>query len=138
MTAEALWRRRFMKRAIGALFFFFEGIACFPAAAAPRELDCALTDIETKSAGASFDSQVGAQKRAIAIAFDEQTAELVIREGDKVTALQNVTITQTSMNGATDSVSLGIDRSSWRIVFQTYSPDSIRNEFGLCSLRSSR
>jgi hypothetical protein len=134
MTAEASWRGRFMTCAIGALCFF-GGCFGLRAEAASRQLDCVLTDVETKRAGASFDSQVGAEKRAISVAFDEEKSELSAREGDKVIALQNVTITQTSMSAAADSVSLGIDRSSWRIVFQTYGPDFVRNEFGLCALR---
>ena len=105
------------------------------AAAAPQVLDCILADIETKSGGTKFESQVAAEKRAIIVTFDEQKGELTVREGETVATLRNVTITQTSMNGAADGISLGIDRSSWRIVFQTYGQDSVRNEFGVCNRR---
>ena len=67
--------------------------------------------------------------------FDEQQGSLSLRQGTANKSLQDVTITPTSMNGAADDISLGIDRSSWRIVFQTYGPNSVRNEFGICNLR---
>ena len=102
--------------------------------ATPQELDCILTDVETKSEETKFDSQVAVEKRAIVVTFDEQQRLLSLREGKADKLLQDVTITPTSMNGAADGISLGIDRSSWRIVFQTYGPNSVRNEFGICNL----
>ena len=102
----------------------------------PQELDCVLTDVETKSEETKFDSQVAVEKRAIVVTFDEQQGSLSLRKGTANKSLQDVTITPTSMNGAADDISLGIDRSSWRIVFQTYGPNSVRNEFGICNLRS--
>ena len=104
--------------------------------ATPQELDCILTDVETKSEETKFDSQVAVEKRAIVVTFDEQQGLLSLHEGKANKLLQDVTITPTSMNGAADGISLGIDRSSWRIVFQTYGPNSVRNEFGICNLRS--
>ena len=103
--------------------------------AAPQELDCILTDVETKSEETKFDSQVAVEKRAIVVTFDEQQGSLSLRQGTANKSLQDVTITPTSMNGAADDISLGIDRSSWRIVFQSYGPNSVRNEFGICNLR---
>jgi hypothetical protein len=103
--------------------------------ATPQELDCILTDVETKSEETKFDSQVAVEKRAIVVIFDEQQGSLNLRLGTANKSLQDVTITPTSMNGAADDISLGIDRSSWRIVFQTYGPNSVRNEFGICNLR---
>ena len=50
-------------------------------------------------------------------------------------ALDKVAISQTSMTGAAEHISVGIDRSSWRIVFQTYEEGVTRNEFGNCRLR---
>ena len=104
--------------------------------ATPQELDCILNDVETKSEETKFDSQVAVEKRAIVVTFDEQQGLLSLHEGKANKLLQDVTITPTSMNGAADDISLGIDRSSWRIVFQTYGPNSVRNEFGICNLRS--
>jgi hypothetical protein len=105
------------------------------AKATPQELDCILTDVETKSEETKFDSQVAVEKRAIVVTFDEQQGSLSLRQGTANKSLQDVTITPTSMNGAADDISLGIDRSSWRIVFQSYGPNSVRNEFGICNLR---
>jgi hypothetical protein len=105
------------------------------AKATPQELDCILTDVETKSEETKFDSQVAFEKRAIIVTFDEQQGSLNLRQGTANKPFQDVTITPTSMNGAADGISLGIDRSSWRIVFQTYGPNSVRNEFGICNLR---
>ena len=112
-------------------------LVCFGTSkATPQELDCILTDVETKSEETKFDSQVAVEKRAIVVTFDEQQGLLSLHEGKANKLLQDVTITPTSMNGAADGISLGIDRSSWRIVFQTYGPNSVRNEFGICNLRS--
>jgi hypothetical protein len=102
--------------------------------AAPRELNCVLTDIETKSQETKFESRVAAEKRPIVLTFDDQHGMLSLREGLADKPLRDVIITQISMNGAADTISLGIDRSSWRIVFQTYGQDSIRSEFGACYL----
>ncbi len=51
------------------------------------------------------------------------------------TPLQNVAISQASMTGAGNNISVGIDRSSWLIGFQTYGQESTHGEFGDCSLR---
>ncbi len=104
-------------------------------AAAPQRLDCVLTDIEIKSSGAKFDSQVGAEKRTVAVTFDDDSKKLAVNQRGIETPLKNVAISQTSMTGAGDNFSLGIDRSSWRIVFQTYGQGTARNEFGDCSFR---
>ena len=120
--------------ALSALSFLISGTFGI-AKATPQELDCILTDVETKSEETKFDSQVAVEKRAIVVTFDEQQGSLSLRQGTANKSLQDVTITPTSMNGAADDISLGIDRSSWRIVFQTYGPNSVRNEFGICNLR---
>ena len=102
--------------------------------AAPRTLDCVLTNIEIRSVTARFESRVGAEKRSIAVIFDDDAKTLIIKEGGAETRLGKVAISQTSMTGAAGNISLGIDRSSWGIVFQTYGQDSTRNEFGECRL----
>jgi len=104
-------------------------------AAAPQTLGCVLTDIEIKSGGLKFDSQVGAEKRSIVVIFDDDAKTLAMKEDGAQNPLQNVAISQTSMTGASGNISLGIDRSSWRIVFQTYGEGNARNEFGECSFR---
>ncbi len=105
------------------------------AGAAPQRLDCVLTDIEIKSSGAKFDSQAGAEKRTVAVAFDDDSKKLTVSQGGIEMPLKNVAISQTSMTGAGDNFSIGIDRSSWRIVLQTYGQGTARNEFGDCSFR---
>lgn len=104
-------------------------------AAAPQRLDCVLKDIEIKSSATKFESLVGAEKRALAVTFDDDAKTLTIEEGGVETQLRDAAISQTSMTAAGSNISLGIDRSSWFIVFQTYGQGTIRSEFGDCSLR---
>jgi hypothetical protein len=104
-------------------------------AAAPQTLDCVLRDIEIKGPGAKFDIQVAAEQRAVTVTFDDDAGSLAITTDGTAAALENVAITQTSMTGAGDHLSLGVDRSSWRIVFQTYGEGTVRSEFGSCRLR---
>ncbi len=101
-------------------------------AAAPQTLDCVLTDIEISRAGSKFESQIAAQKRSVAVVFDDSANTLTVKQDGADTPLSKVTISQTSMTGAGETISIGIDRSSWRIVFQTYEQGSTRNEFGRC------
>jgi|ERR1019366_3460426 hypothetical protein len=101
------------------------------AVAAPERLDCSLTKAEIQSGSQS--EQV-AENRSIIIVFDGQTRALTVYQDADVQALSGVTITQSSMSGAVGEIMLGIDRSSWGIVFQTYGSDSMRAEFGECNL----
>jgi len=103
--------------------------------AAPQTLECVLTNIEIKSSGAKFESQVGAEKRAIAVIFDDDSKALTLKQQGVETPLEKVAISQTSMTGASGNISIGIDRSSWHIVFQTYGQVTARSEFGECSHR---
>ena len=68
--------------------------------AAPQTLYCLLTDIEIKSSGAKFESQVGAEKRAIAVIFDDDSKALTLKQQGVETPLEKVAISQTSMTGA--------------------------------------
>ena len=104
-------------------------------AAAPQTLDCVLRDTETKSPGAKFDSQVAAETRSLAVTFDDDTRSLSINIDGARPPLRNVAISQTSMTGTGENFSLGIDRSSWQIVFQTYGQGTARSEFGDCSYK---
>jgi len=99
------------------------------AIAAPKRLDCSLTDIETK-AGAKSDFE--AENRSITVVVDAEAKALTVYQDGSARVLNNVTITQTSMNGYVGDISLGIASASWSIVFQTYAPDSMRTEFGAC------
>jgi hypothetical protein len=101
------------------------------AVAASARLNCSLTDVETQGAG-KFDRQVGAENRSVTVVFDEQASALSVDQNGAPRTLSNVTITQSSMSGTSSDISVGVDRSSWSIVFQTYASDSIRAEFGSC------
>jgi hypothetical protein len=95
------------------------------AGAAPQRLDCVLTDTDAQSA---------VQHRAVTVLFDEDDKSLTVSEGGRARVLGDVTISNTSMAGNRDDISLGVDRSSWRLVFQTYSGDAVVNEYGQCKL----
>ena len=101
------------------------------AGAAPERLDCRLIKAEIQSGSQS--EQV-AEDRSIIVVFDEQTRALTVYQDANGQALNGVTITQSSMSGAVGEISLGLERSSWGIVFQTYGSDSMRAEFGECNL----
>jgi hypothetical protein len=103
------------------------------AIAAPRRLDCSLTVLETK-AGSKQD--VGTENRSIVVMFDDEAKAITVNQDGSSQVLNHVTMTQMTMNGYAADMSLGIDLSSWKIVFQTYQPDSssMRVEYGVCSL----
>ena len=103
--------------------------------AAPQALDCVLTDIEINGPGTKFESQVAAEKRSLAVIFDDDAKTLAMSQDGIDTPLRNIAISETSMTGAGTNITLGIDRSSWLIVFQTYGQRSTRNEFGACRFR---
>jgi len=65
--------------------------------------------------------------------FDEQAMSLTEYQDGSARPLDNVTISQASMNGYVGEISLGINSASLTIVFQTYGLDSTRTEFGACS-----
>jgi len=99
------------------------------AIAAPQRLDCKLTTLETKQ-GQKFDSVD--ESRSIIITIDKEAKLITIDSGGDEHALQNVTVSVTSMNGFDDKFSLGIDTSSLSIVLQMYQVDSMLSEFGFC------
>jgi len=93
------------------------------AVAAPRQLDCVLTDTE---------AQPGSESRAIAVTFDDENKTLTADEGGRHYSFGKVSISNVTINGQTDSVSLGIDLSSLGIVWQQYEVDRVRTEYGHC------
>jgi len=132
--------RRYRRRAVvtlGALAAVRLLLSSIDAFGNPVRLDCSLRDIETRK-GAKSERLVGAENRSITVEFDEEQRILTVYEDGSARVLHDVTITQTSINGALDQVSLGMDRSSGSIVFQTYGPDSMRAEFGACTLSTER
>ena len=100
------------------------------AIAVPKRLDCTLTELETK---AGSKSDFAAESRSITVVFDEQAQVLSVYQDGGARVLNNVTISETSMNGYVGDISLGIATTSGNMVIQTYAPGSTRAEFGACS-----
>ncbi len=107
--------------AIGALATVLIWTAA--ASAAPQRLDCVLTDKEANP---------GSKNRPIVVVFDEGAKTVTAEEGGKTYDLKKVSISNVSINGAADNFSLGIDRSSFGIVWQRYEADKVNTEYGLC------
>jgi len=101
--------------------------AC-PALAAPQRLDCVLTDTDAAS---------GIERRPIVILFDEDAASMRLQEGGRTRDLGNVSISMVSMSGGDANTTVGVSKSSWRVVLQTYEHGSVRTEFGVCSRRAA-
>ena len=59
---------------------------------------------------------------------------LVVVDGAKNFDLAHVKISTISINGYNGEISIGIERSSWAIVLQTYSQNPPIAEFGQCQL----
>jgi hypothetical protein len=116
---------------VGALAAALVAMSPAGAVAAPRRLDCGLTVLETK-AGPKLD--VEAENRSITVIFDEEAKALTVRQDGAARVMNNVTMTNSAMNGYVSEMSLGINPSSWKIVLQTYKADSVDVEFGSCSL----
>jgi hypothetical protein len=93
------------------------------ARAAPTRLDCTLTDTDTKPASES---------RPIGVVFDEVNKTLTAEDGSHSYSFTKVSISNVSINGLADDISLGIDRSSLGIVWQQYGTDKVRTEYGHC------
>jgi len=93
-----------------------------PAAAKPVELRCVIAD----------EAQTDGPSRTIAVRYDEQAKTLEAQDGDKARIYRNVTISTVSINGSDDETTIGIDRSSSSIAFQTYRSDRIVTEIGSC------
>jgi hypothetical protein len=93
------------------------------ASAEPQKLNCILTDTET---------QPGSENRPIVVVFDEGAKTLSAKDGDHSYSFSKISISNVSINGLDDTVSLGIDRSSFGIVWQQYGADKLTTEFGHC------
>jgi hypothetical protein len=117
--------RLFVKVAtlVSALVLICSPLFCVSAFAAPARIECVL-----KSEGAGG-KDAG---RKIAVVFDAEMNTLVAYQGDQRLEFKDVTISTVSINGATGDTTIGIDRSSWSIVVQTYAQDHVSDEFGPC------
>ena len=91
--------------------------------AAPRRLDCVLTDTPTKPQS---------ENRPIVVIFDEDAGSLTAEESNHIHRFGKVSISSVTINGQADAISLGIDRSSLGIVWQQYDAGKVRTEYGLC------
>jgi hypothetical protein len=91
--------------------------------AAPRRLECVLTDMPAKPQS---------ENRPIVVVFDENTGELTAEESDHIHRFGKVSISSATINGQTDAISIGIDRSSLGIVWQQYDAGKVRTEYGHC------
>lgn len=101
-------------------------IACawhHDAFAAPRQFDCILTDTEARP---------GSESRPVVVVFDEDAKTLTAKDGDHSYSFSKISISNVSINGLDDAVSLGIDRSSFGMVWQQYAADKVTTEFGHC------
>jgi len=109
-----------------AALLFVTGVLASPLAwASPQHLECTLTDTDSESA---------VEQRALTITFDEETTTMKMQESGRIRNLTNVSISTTSMSGGDAGMTIGVSRSSWRIVLQTYQHNSVRTEFGVCAL----
>jgi len=89
-----------------------------------QRLDCILTD---------RDGQPGSESRSIVVAFDEHDKTMTAQEENGHSYnFTRVTISNVSINGQADNISLGIDRSSLGIVWQQYGADKVSTEYGHC------
>jgi hypothetical protein len=96
--------------------------------AAPRRLDCVLTDTPAKPQS---------EKRPVVVIFDEDAGSLTADESNHIRRFGKVSISSATINGQADATSLGIDRSSLGIVWQQYDADKVRTEYGLCHANPS-
>ena len=98
------------------------------ASAAPRQFNCKLTQLESQ-AGPNF-SQT--ENRSITILADQEAKTITLSQGDSEQALDHVRFLPLTMNGYTADMSFGLDTLSGILMFQSYTPNSNKTEFGLC------
>jgi hypothetical protein len=91
------------------------------AAAAIQTLDCVLSN-----PGGPPDNP------SIAVTIDDTGKTLKVQRGTDSYSFTNVSISNISISGQVNDVSLGIDRSSLGIVWQQYGADKVATDFGQC------
>lgn len=94
------------------------------ASAAPQQLDCMLTD--------TSNIQTPGESQPFIVTFDEDANNIKAQEGGRNYILSDVSISNVSMSGKADNVSLGIDRSTLSIVWQQYETDKVVTVYGQC------
>ncbi len=113
---------------IRAILLSCAAMLASPAVAATQRLDCVLTDTDVASA---------IEHRPIVILFDDESATMKLQEGARTRELGQVSISMVSMSGGDADTTIGVSKSSWRVVVQTYQSGSVRTEFGVCTLRGA-
>jgi len=91
--------------------------------AASQQFDCVLTETEVK---------IGAENRRVSIIFDEEKRVLMAKQDDRDYIFASASISNVSISGLADNISVGIDRSSLGIVWQEYAADKVHTEYGRC------
>jgi hypothetical protein len=99
------------------------------AAAAPQQLDCVLTDTPARP---------GSESRPVTVVYNESDKTLTAEAAGRRYSFSEVTITYIAISGQANDISLGIDRSSLRIVWQQYEADKVNTEYGHCRLGEHR
>ena len=98
-------------------------VALRTASAAPQQLNCVLTDTA---------DQLASENRPLILIFDDAAKTLTAQAGGQNYNFDNVSISNIAISGSLDSDSVGIDRSSFGIVWQQYRADKVATEFGQC------
>ena len=100
-----------------------EATSALDVVAAPQQLDCVLSDTETSPQS---------EKRPVIVVFDQEAKTLAADEGGQQHRFEKVSISNVSITGHANGVTIGIDRSSLGIVWQRYETDLVHTEFGHC------
>jgi len=95
------------------------------------QFDCTLTTLES-TANPNF---TGAESRSMAVSVDQGAKTIIVSQDGTDQSLDHVTFSQLTINGYTDTLSLGMDKSSGNIVLQTYGPNAAKTEFGTCRVK---
>jgi len=91
--------------------------------AGKQRFDCVLTDTA---------EQLASENHAVSIVLDETTKTLKAQDGSRSYSFNKVAISALAISGEVDNASIGIDRSSWGIVWQQYNTDKVVTQFGRC------
>ena len=92
--------------------------------AAPQQLNCILTDTAEKLAS---------ENRPVVVIIDDAANTLTAQAGGQNYSFDNVSISNIAISGNISGNSVGIDRSSFGIVWQQYGADRVATEFGQCA-----
>lgn len=93
------------------------------AIAAAQHFECVLTDTA---------DQLASENHEVVVVLDESARSLKAQDGSHSYSLADVSISNISISGDVDNLSIGIDRSSLGIVWQQYQANKVVTEFGHC------